>query len=201
MTNTINTHSRIWLAGAACLILLAATACSSGGSSNPLPTGPVGSFTASGTTGAADLVHLGGSAAGDIVTISAMIDGPTTSSDLHSFAFDLVLGDATVAEYVSGSAIFGTALNLSGGQTSQVLAVQSGSRVTVGVTKLGGGSGNGVTAPGSVVVTFQFRLLKTGSTTLAFEGSPPFDPSAIDSTGSDIPSVDFDLAPALLTAS
>jgi len=134
-----------------------------------------------------------------MVTIQVMIGAPTSSSDLYSFAFDLVLGDETVAEYVGGSATAGTALTTSGGQSLQVLASQQGDRVAMGVTKLGGGAGNAVTGTGEVLVAeFTFRLLKAGTTSLSIEGAPGNDPAALDSGGSDIASVTFDDADATL---
>ncbi len=184
----------------ACLVLLIhATGCSDG-TRMALPYVPQSDFAASGTAASANMVRLAGTASGDMVTVYTVLSGPTTSSDIYSFAFDLVLGDPDVARFESGTATFGTALTLSGGQTSHVLASQSGDRITVGVTKVGGGSGNGITGSDKVILTLQFRMLTDGSTTLAIEGSPPHNPAAIDSTGTEIPSVVFDAAPALLTA-
>jgi len=98
-----------------------------------------------------------------------------------------------------GAPTTGPALTTSGGQTLEVLVTQTGDRVVVGVTKLGGGSGNGVTASGeTVIVELAFRLLKVGTTTLTIEGSPGTDPDALDSAGGDIASVVFDTATVTL---
>ena len=98
----------------AVLLFLAtlATGCSSGGGADPavLPAAHAASFAESGTTGAANVIRLSGSPAGDLVNVEVLIGGPTTSLDLYSFAFDLVLDDPGVAEYVSGSATSGAAL-------------------------------------------------------------------------------------------
>jgi hypothetical protein len=141
---------------------------------------------------------------GDLVTLEVAIGGPTTSGDLYSFAFDLVLSDASVATYVDGSAVFGDALTLSGGQGSTVLCSQSGDRIVVGVSKTGGGSGNDVAAGELAVVRLTLQVLDEGTTSITIEGSPgnPLnpgtDPVALDSAGAVVPSVRFDSAPALL---
>ena len=167
-----------------------------------MPAPIVASFSGSGTASAPDVVRLTGSPSGNTVVVRVVVGGPTTSSDLYSFAFDLVLGDASVATYVAGSAAFGTALTLSGGQTSAVEATLQGNRVVVGVTKQQGvsnsGAGNGVPSE-QTVVSLTFRLLKAGSTTLTIEGAPGGSPACLDSSGAAIPSIVFDAAPATLS--
>jgi len=187
----------------AVLLLLAtlATGCSSGGGSDlgVLPADLSATFSESGTPGAANVIRLSGSPTGDLVDVEVLIGGPTTSADFYSFAFDLVLGDATVAEYVDGSAGVGGALTTNGGQALQVLATRQGARITIGVTKLGGGPGNGVSGTGeSTVVALVFRVLRAGTTTLTIEGSPGTDPAALDSSGTEIDSVTFDATAATL---
>jgi len=193
-------HGR-WTIRFACMFLLAqATACGGGSSPTHVAVGLQGTFAGSSTAATANTVQLDGTPSGDLVTVSVMINGPTTNTDLYSFAFDLVLGDPTVAELESGSAVFGSALTLSGSQAPQVLAAQIGDRVTVGVSKVGAGAGNGIGADTETVVTLQFRMLTAGSTTLTIEGSPPHDPAALDSTGAEVASVIFDAGPATLSA-
>jgi hypothetical protein len=122
-----------------------------------------------------------------------VLGGQTTSDDLYSFAFDLIIGNSAVVQYVNGSATFGEALTLDAGQQSQVLATQSGNRVTVGVSKLSGGAGNGVTTDEEDIVSLSFRvLMRNELTTISITGSPPNDPAALDSAGEIIDSIDFD---------
>jgi hypothetical protein len=167
-----------------------------------MPPAITASFTGTGTGTAADFARLtGGSASGDTVTVNVVIGGPTTSSDLYSFAFDLVLGDTTVAQYVSSSVTAGTALTVVGLQSVEALASTSGSRVVVGVSKTNGGGGNGIPMGEPVVVSLTFRLLKTGSTTLAIAGAPGGSPECLDSLGIAIPSITFDAGNATLTGS
>ncbi len=180
------------------IALAAATGCSDSNSNGFILPGLTASFNGSGTAAAANLVRLEGSTAGDTVNVRVVIDGATTNTDLYSFAFDLVLSDGTLAQFVSGTTSFGNALTTSGGQTSQVLAVQNGDRITVGVSKLGGGAGNAVPAGERTVVSMDLRLLKVGTGTLRIEGSPPNAPAVLDSTGAVIGTVLFDGATAAI---
>ncbi len=180
------------------ITLAVATGCSDSDSDGFFLPGLTASFNGSGTAAAPNLVRLEGSTAGDTVNVRVVIDGATTNTDLYSFAFDLVLSDGTLAQFVSGTTSFGNALATSGGQTSQVLAVQNGDRITVGVSKLGGGAGNGIAAGERAVVSMDFRLLKIGTGTIRVEGSPPNAPAALDSTGSVIGTVLFDGATAAI---
>ena len=132
--------------------------------------------------------------------MSVAIEGPTTSADLYSFAFDLLLGDPSVAQYVSGTVDFGSALTLEAGQSYSVLASQTGDRVVVGVSKTGGGTGNGVSVSEAVVVRLTFRVLKEGTTSIVLAGSPgESGPLALDSGGATIGSVQFDTSPASIS--
>jgi hypothetical protein len=162
-------------------------------------------FAASGTPAAPNAVRLRGvSVTGDVATVEVAIGGPSTSSDIYAFAFDLVLSDPSVARYVSGSAQIGNALVPDAGQSTVVLAEQFGDRVVVGATLSGGGSGDAIPAGESVVVTLRFRVLTTGTTDIDFAGStdpgdPTNDPAAFDSNGTVLGSVTFDPAPASLS--
>jgi hypothetical protein len=190
---------------AASLFLVAACSGSGsgddGGSEVTLP--PItASFTPSGTAAVADLVRLTGDAVADMVTVHVTLRGQTTSNDLYAFAFEMLLSDPTVASYVSGSAQLGQALQFGAGQQGTVLVSQSGNRITVGVTKLGGGSGNGVGATDEVVVSLDFQVVRRNApTTLAVDTTPPASPSALDSHGAAIPSVSFDTSAATLMGS
>lgn len=196
-------RSRRILIGLSALVLLPCLACSGGSDGD---SGISASFTPSGTAAAPDRVRLRqGSAAGDTVTLQVALSGPTTSSDIYSFAFDLVLSDASVARYVPGSATIGNALIPTGSQGTTLGVSQSGNRVVVGVSKTVGGAGNGVGAIEATVVSLVFELLRGGSTTVTFAGSPANpqnptnDPAALDSNLAVIASIDFDAAAGTLT--
>ncbi len=155
-------------------------------------------FDGSGTPASANQVRLLSSASnGDVVTLEVALGGPTSSTDLYSFAFDLVLSDPTVAQYVSGSAHAGDALQVTGIQSQSALASQVGDRVVVGVSKLGGGPGNGIAGSESVLMTLSFRILRKDVTGISFGGTP----TAIDSGGSRVGTVAFDSQPARLSGS
>jgi hypothetical protein len=179
-------------------LLLSLVACGGSGSDNPgeIPDpGVNASFQPSSTAPAVDMVRLvDGAASGDLVTIDVTISGPSISSDIYSFAFDLVMGDTSVARYESGSATAGTALNLQSGQEISVLAAQQGDRVVVGVTKTGGGPGNGIGPSEDAIVSLVFRVLRSGTTSIRIEGSPTEPPQAFDSGGSAVNSIQFDVA-------
>ena len=184
-----------------------------GGSSSSDPTQPAVSaqFTPSGTTAAPNLVRMTQAVVDrDLVRINVVVGGATSSTDIYSFAFDLVLSDATVASYVAGSAQAGTALQPSGGQTIAVFANPDSARpnrVAVGVSKIGGGSGsgNGVGAGESIVVSLVFRVLRRDVTSISFGGSssnptsPNFNPVALNSGNAVISSIAFDAAAVRLT--
>ena len=185
----------------ACFVLAAAAAIGcgggDGGNDSVIVPASTASFAASGTLAAPNLVWLNQvSASGNLVVLEVVLGGPTTSSDLYSFAFDLVLGNAGVVQYVPGSAEVGDSLTTSGGQTLAVEASQSGGRVVVGVTKLGGGAGNGVAGAQAGVVQLTFKALTVGTSTISFSGS-----TALDSVGDPIGSIVFDAVPAAISGS
>jgi hypothetical protein len=193
---------RVVIAGF-CIAATVGLGCSGGGSNGSLGAG----FTASTTTSAPNLVKLvKKSTSGTLLVVDVVIYGATTSQDLYSFAFDIGIGDPTVVKFVPASAVAGNALQAGTGQTIQAVADLGtlggggvdNSRVVVGVTKLGGGSGsgNGV-ATSAVVVTLSFQVLKAGSTTLTLTGNPT--PKALDSDGAAIGSITFDAASASVT--
>jgi hypothetical protein len=182
----------------AALGLLVSLGCGGGGGGGG-GGGLTAAFSGTGSSAAQDLVRMrAGSASGDLITIEVAIGGGQTgAADLYYFAFDLVMSDPAVAQYVPKSASMGDALALTGSQTGVVEASQVGSRIVLGVSKLGGGTGNRVTATEAVVVTLTLKALKSGVTTLTFAGSsstsnPTQEPAAVDSTGAVISSVKFD---------
>jgi hypothetical protein len=197
---------RFLLATTALLVALLPACGNSGGGGGTVPSGFTAAFAPSATARQADLVRfVGASVTGDVATVAVAIGGPTTSTDLYAFAFDVVLSDFTVASYVAGSATVGDALTPGGGGVSTI-ATQNGNRVVVGVSKLGAAPGNGVTANEATIVELSFRVLKAGTTTLSFGGSasaqnPTGVPAALDSSGNLVGSVTFDTAAATLTGS
>lgn len=170
-----------------------------GGGGGTLPPAVAASFTGSGTAAAANGVRLRAQApSGDMLVLEVAIGGITTSTDLYSFAFDIVLSDPTVATFVAGSDEFGNALTLVGQQQGDAQATLQGNRLVVGVSKVGGGGGNQVPAGESVVVRLTFRVLKAGTTNIGFSSSVRA-PEALDSTGTTIPSVQFDTVAAVIS--
>jgi hypothetical protein len=179
-----------------------------GGGSSSGGGGGVGAvFTPSATPGTKDVVKLvEKTKSGARVVVQAVIYGPDVTLDLYTFAFDVTMGDTSVVKFVSGSASIpaaGTALVALAGQTLQVIAQPDGTdpkHIVVGVSKLGGGSGNGVSAASAVVVQLTFQVLKVGTTTLTITGNPAATkpPQALDSGGVPIPAVVFDSVSATI---
>jgi hypothetical protein len=163
-------------------------------------------FTPSATTPAVDLVKLvQKSKSGGRVVVQAVVYGPDANLDMFSFAFDVKIGDPTVLKFVAGSAVEGNALTVSGGQTITVEAGPDQSdptHIVVGVTKVGGGLGNGV--GGSVaspvsIVSLTFQSLKQGTSTLAIAAGPTA-PTVLDHNGDPIGAITFDTANGTVTA-
>jgi hypothetical protein len=163
-------------------------------------------FAASATAPAVDLVKLiPKTTSGGRVVVQAVVYGPDANLDMYSFAFDVKIGDPTVLKFVAGSAVAGNALTVSGGQT---ISAQAGpdqsdpTHIVVGVTKVGGGLGNGVggslASPVSVV-SLTFQAQKQGTSTLAIAAAPTA-PTALDSNGDPIGAITFDTANGTVTA-
>jgi hypothetical protein len=170
-----------------------------GGDDNPTLTGQ---FAASSTPQAVHLVKLvPQSANGSTVVVQAVIYGPDTNLDLYAFAFDVVIGNPSVLAYVTASdPVPGNALQATGGQTIEALAGPDGSdptHIVVGVSKLGGGSGNGIANASAVIVSLTFQVLGQGSSTLSIASSPT--PVAKDSGGATIGAISFDTASGTVT--
>lgn len=170
--------------------------CGGDGDDNGDRLGPP-AFRPSSATAAPDRVRLTGAPIGDgHLRLDVVIGGPTTSSDLYGFDFNLLLSNPSIVQIAgvaTGNALSGNA---------QANAVINGSRIVVGVTKLAP-PGNRVTATEATVVTIQLRMLGRGSTTVAFAGTTPStspaDAAALDSAGAEIPSVQFDTGTATIT--
>jgi hypothetical protein len=178
--------------------------CSSGSSGVDEPVeGPVtASFTPSEAAPAPDLVRLRGSADADMVTLDVVIGGETTSDSIFAFAFDLLLSQDDVADFVEGSEELGSALIDGPGQFGVAQVIQMGNRITVGVTKLGG-SGNSVGPGEETIVSLRFRVTRRAATTIGIDLAS--DPAALDDAPGDeqavIPSVQFDGGLALIQGS
>jgi len=182
----------------ASLALLALLGCGGGGGST------LGAqFTQSSTPAAPRLIKLVQKSKSNArVVVQAVIYGPDASLDMYSFAFDVKIADPTVVKFVAGSAVAGNALTVSGGQTLQAFAGlgtlpgggTDNSRVVVGVSKLGGGVGNGIAGSSAAIVSLAFEVQKQGTTTLTLGGSP--NPVVLDHNGAAIGSITYDSASA-----
>jgi len=185
-----------------CLAAALALGCSSGGDS-----GSIGaSFSASATAPTPRLIKMiQHSKNGSHVSVDVVSYGVDTTLDMYTFAFDVLIADPTVARFVANSEVAGGVLVPFAGQSIQAIADvgtlpgggADNSRVVVGVSKLGGGVGNGVDAASEVVVRLTFALQKSGSTTLTFGGSP--SAQVLNSVGTPIGNITFDAAAATLT--
>lgn len=159
------------------------------------------SYTATTTTPVPNVVKLvPKGASGNKLVVEVILYGPTTSQDLYSFSFDVEIGDPTVLAFETGSAVAGTALTAGAGQTIQVLAAPAAAdptHIVVGVSKLGGGNGNGVAGQSAAVVDLAFGFLKAGNSTLRISSNPV--PAATDHNGAIIGSINFDAAAGTAT--
>jgi hypothetical protein len=134
------------------------------------------------------------------VTTQVTLFGPSTSADIYAWAFDVVISNPNVVEFVAGSAQMGTTLTTCPGQNLALQASQQTAggvtSVVVGLSKLGTCAGNGVPAGSHVVVSLTFRVKTTGSSSLTFGG--PGGPRALDSNLAPIGSIEFDTGAATL---
>lgn len=159
-----------------------------------------GTFIESGTAPTPNLVRLTCRGAGEIIAVDVALSGPTTSSDIYSFAFSVDIGDPSIVAWVGGYGP-GQVLTPIGDQNEPVTVIAlHDNHVVVAQTKLAGvsgtGPGNGVGAVEAPIVTLLFRVLQAGTSSLAFAAYPSNVPSAIDSAGSPIASIQFDAATA-----
>ncbi len=171
-----------------------------GGNGGTTPSRPSPVWTNSTTAPAPNLVTMTGSVSGDTITVTVNLTGPTTSSDIYGFAFDIIMSSPGILQYVTNSAQAGNALQQGSCPAAPIVNVgQNGQRIVIGVTKQGDCPGNQVDGTGTVL-TFQLKSVGTGSTNLNFTGSPsnpinPTDnPTAVDHLGQPIPSITFDTA-------
>ena len=186
----IISHDGSLLPLAAFVIAILAAGCG-GGNDAPVAVGVAADFAGTGTVAQDNGVRLlEGSTSGEILTIEVAC-GRTDRDDVYGFAFDLVLSDPSVAEYVVDSIEAGDAL----GGNVVVAAQQNGERIVIGVVQTDQ-TGDSIPGPDSIVVRLALRVLKTGTTGIGFEGStgsnPTNDPVAVDSSGTPIGTIVFD---------
>lgn len=165
-------------------------------------TGPgAATFNSSGSASAQNLVRLTGEAIdADTVRVYVTLTGATTSSELYSFAFDIMLGNMpNSVTLVNGSELAGTVLQTTGSQLMTALIARSNDRIVVGVTKTGGGSGNAGPVGDATIIQFDLDVANsTTFVTLTLAGSPtsavvPTNaPAALDPNGQVIGTVLFD---------
>jgi hypothetical protein len=186
-----------------CVFSLFGYGCSNSNSSSTI----TAQFLPSSTPQAPLLVKLAPvSVSGSLMVIQAVIYGPDASLDLYAFAFDIKIGDPTMVKFVAGTAGNQNALTTSGGQTVVTNAsvdAADASHIVVGVSKSGGGAGNGIAGTSAIVVQMTFQALKAGATTLAITGTsanPSQPPTALDSSLQPIAGITFDAAAAAVTA-
>jgi hypothetical protein len=187
--------NRAWTARIIATLAIVTVWAGCGGGDDPVRGGVVASFSESGTAAQDNQVRLvGGATSGDTVIVEVAC-GETDSLDVYGFAFDLVLSDPSVAEYVAASVEAGDAFS------GNVIAVaeQNGERIVIGVSQTDQ-TGDAIAGPESSVVRLALKLLKTGTTEISFEGStgsnPTNDPTAFDSGGTPIGTIVFDAVPA-----
>ena len=187
------------------VVLGLATGCSDDDDGGGGGTAAVATFTASTTAPAPDGVRLEGTVvSNNMVTLEVVLDGATTSTDLYAFAFDILLSNPGVINFVAGSALFGEVLETTLPQGELVLVSQQGDRVIVGVSKTMSGAGNGFGVEERTVLSLDFTV-GSGSTTLTFADSPanpmnPTDePTALDSTLSPVGTISFDALSATIS--
>lgn len=134
------------------------------------------------------------SASGATVSLDVTLFGPSTSTDIFGWAFDVVISNPNVVEFVAGSAAAGSMLTPCPGNNLSVQATQQTAgnvtSVVVGVSKLGSCAGNGVAAGGHAVVRLTFRVKAAGSSSLTFGGAG--GPRALDSNLATVGSIEFD---------
>ena len=185
------------------LVLLLGLAVGCSDDDSGAPPEAVAMFAASATLPAPNEVRLEGTTVSNgVVNVEVVLNGATTSTNLYAFAFDLLLSNPGVIQFIQGSALEGGALETTPSQDVEVVVSQQGDRVIVGVSKTGGGAGNGFGAEDRTIVSLDFTV-SSGSTTLTFAPSVPARkaPAALvdSSPPSPIPTITFDLLSATIS--
>ncbi len=151
------------LIGAAVLACVAIPACSSGGKSGDggvvtPPPGPVPTFLCSDSPAAPNVVVLkcGARVSATVWRIDVVIGGPTASTDINGFNFDVVF-DPLVMAYVPGSAQVGVFFT-GGALPAAATDPNEPGRLVVGV-HLEGATGVGGMMSENPILAFQIKTL------------------------------------------
>ncbi len=155
-------------------------------------------FYSSGAALAPDLVRLtGGPFTSGQLQLTVTIGGPTTSTDIVGFAFDLVFSDPYLVQVLAvapGNALGGNVMLL-----PQQPAIHDG-RLTVGIVKTAPAAGMQIGAPESTVVTVLLKTMKKGTSTVRFENAAACDSAHADTCQQNpIPSITFDAGAGTIT--
>jgi len=171
------------------LVCTVALGCHSGGGGH---SSSKSVFQCTDSASAKDVVVLlcGQRTQADVWLINMVIGGPTTSTDISGFNFDVVF-DPTDLSYVSGSAALGTLLTQGGSQPllAADLASNDPGRLIVGVHRTNPSTGVQGTATQNLILQFSMRanlLSNFGPVPLQFQNA-----EAVDSSGAAIGSVTF----------
>ena len=173
--------SRAFLFLACATMCVAVVACGGGGGGGHHAAGPI--FRCSDAAAAQDVVALFCSqrTQQDVWRINVIIGGPTISTDISGFNFDVVFDPADLS-YVSGSAVLGTLLNQDGDDPLLAVSVASNDpgRLIVGVHRTNQPNGVQGSAPLNLILQFSMRanlLSQFGPVLLQFQYAEGVDSS------------------------
>ena len=188
---------QVLLLGVAFVLVASCDSC--GGGDNPIDNASTTGFTPSSTAASPNHVRLKGAVSGDEILLSVVLDGPTTASDLFSFAFDVEISNPLVVAFVQNSEGAGTLFD---GVPNILVVEAQGNRIVCGISQTGAGPGGTVSTSQATILSFKVKTIGTGVSSLTFRGSPnnpstpTTDPAALDSSGAVITAIVFDAASA-----
>jgi hypothetical protein len=172
------------------LLLIAAASLACGGGGGGHHSGPA--FTCSESAVGVDTVALvcATKISKDIWQLDVVIGGPTTSTDISGFNFDVVF-DSSDLSYVPGSAVLGTLLSQGGDDPllSADPASNDPGRLIVGIHRTNQPQGVGGAGPENLVLSFCLKanmLTAFGPDLVHFENA-----EAVDSSGTPIAGITF----------
>ncbi len=162
-----------------CAAAAALSASCGGGGGGHSSSGPA--LRCSDSAVAANVVALtcGSLVQGDIIRVAVTLGGPTFSSDIMSFHFDVVF-DATELAFVSGSGAVGPLLSQGGDSPlllANVLSTDPG-RLIVGISRTVQTTGVQAAAGPNTVLTFELQAtagMKFGPALISFQNAESFD--------------------------